>query len=185
MCSTFDIDAPPADLVSCFRLAGPPPVPNRAQVRPTDLSLAIGPKRMGRLIRFGLSVSWSKKPVLNARAETISEKPTFKPLLNRRVIVPASAYTEWRHADGAKHRNSIHLKSKEIMGFAALLGDDAFVIVTCTPAPEIAHIHNRMPVVLADTAAENAWLDSTVPFNDVAGFLTPLSGDRLIAEEAA
>ena len=90
-----------------FDLDTPPPVPNTDDMRPTDQALIIdgtGP----RLMRWGLTVTWDKKPLINARAETLAEKPTFRPLLEQRCLVPMTAYLEWRKADdGSKRKNRI------------------------------------------------------------------------------
>lgn len=187
MCSRFENNALPRDLQARFRLAAPPPVANAPETRPTDLALCIGPKRLGALKAFGIPAPWAQdrpaKPLINARAETLADKPTFRPYLNRRILVPATAWIEWRHDGKARHRNHIHLKSKELFSFAGLLAKDHFAIVTCAPAPEIAHVHDRMPVVLDGPEAEGAWLDPARDFAAVAGLLVPLAGARVEALE--
>jgi putative SOS response-associated peptidase YedK len=185
MCSRFENDAKPKDLMARFDLGAPPPVPNAALTRPTDRALVIGPKRDGALIGFGIPAPWDeKKPLINARAETLGTKPTFRPYLNRRVLVPATGYLEWRKDGKTKHKNHIHLISKALFAFAGLLETDHFTIVTCPPAPEIAHVHDRMPVILDGRQAEADWLDPEKDFKAVAPLLTPLKGDRLEAVEA-
>lgn len=183
MCSRFENDAKPKDLKVRFKLAAPPPVPNAHETRPTDAALCIGPKRIGALLAYGIPSPWDGKPLFNARAETLADKPTFRPYLGRRVLVPATAYIEWRKQGKARHRNHIHMKSKEIFAFAGVLEKDHFAIVTCAPAPEIAAIHDRMPVILDGEAAEDAWLDPARDFADVKDLLVPLAGGRLEAVE--
>jgi putative SOS response-associated peptidase YedK len=165
-----------------FDLDAPPPVPNTDDMRPTDQALIIdadGP----RLMRWGLSVSWDKKPLINARAETLAEKPTFRPLLQRRCLVPMTAYLEWRTADdGGKRKNRIAPANAEPAAFAGLTDGDAFTIVTCPPAPGIAYLHNRMPVIL--TAPECAlWADGTRPFTEAGTVLHPFEGALMVEEE--
>lgn len=183
MCSRFENDAKPTDLKVRFDLADLPVVPNVAEVRPTDRALAVGPKRLGALAGFGIPAPWDGKPLINARAETLAEKPTFRPYLNRRVLIPATGYLEWRKDGKVRHKNHIHMKSKEIFAFAGLLEKDRFTIVTCRPAAEIAHVHDRMPVILSDREAESRWLDPKTDFAEVAGVLAPLEGGRLEAVE--
>lgn len=182
MCSRFENDATPKDVQVRFELIDFPALPNAAEVRPTDQALCIGPKRAGALKGFGIPAPWDGKPLINARAETLLEKPTFRPYLNRRILVPATSYVEWRKDGKSRHKHNIHLKTKQLFSFAGLLEENTFTIITCAPAPEIALIHNRMPVILDGIEAENAWLDPTADFADVAVFLTPLKGDQLAAE---
>ncbi len=165
-----------------FALDEPPPVPNTDDMRPTDQALIIdagGP----RLQRWGLAVSWDKKPLINARAETLAEKPPFRPLLEKRCLVPMTAYLEWRKAeDGSKRKNHIALAGGHTAAFAGLTDGDAFTIVTCPPAQGIAHIHNRMPVILTGDAAA-AWADTEKPFAEVAPLLHPFQEALAYEEE--
>jgi len=164
-----------------FALESAPPVPNQDELRPTDQALVIdgdGP----RLLRWGLQAKWDGKPLINARAETLTEKATFRPLLDRRCLVPMSAYFEWRGADGKKLKNRIAAADGAICAFAGLTDGTAFTIVTCPPSPAIAHIHGRMPVILDDGAAR-AWADAGRRFNDVASLLAPFAGRLEVREE--
>jgi len=157
-------------------------MPNKADLRPTDLSLIITAGKTPRLQSWGLSVDWSKQPMINARSETLSEKPTFRGLLEQRCIVPASAYFEWRKTeDGKKRKNTIHASDSPIMAMAGLTNGERFTIVTCVPAPGIAHIHNRMPVILPLDSVD-VWL-SAAPFKDVANTLIPFAGPLTFEEE--
>ncbi|MDX2141955.1 MAG: SOS response-associated peptidase family protein [Rhodospirillaceae bacterium] len=154
---------------------------------------------------------------MNARAETLETKPTFRPLLERRCLVPATAYFEWKNArfqakwssgsppgkradslneafSGAKPlhtfaenasgrdkiKTRIHANDNGIIAFAGLIGDGRFTIVTCAPAPAIAHVHDRMPVILG-REQQVLWLDETKTFGAVKHVLAPY-GD-LAADE--
>jgi len=186
MCSRFEQNAPPADLAQRFGLEDPPPAPNIAELRPTDLSLVIDRRNGGdatpRLLTWGLSIDWDAKPLINARAETLSQKKTFRGLLENRCLVPATAYFEWRKDAGAKYKNRIETADEDIFAFAGIMEGDRFTIVTCAPVPTIAHIHNRMPVIL-DRSAEAPWIDPNVPFADVSGLLIPYPSAPLKADE--
>lgn len=182
MCSNFELIAKPGDLAEAFGLDEDSPLPNKDNLRPTDLSLIIGKKKIALLQPWGLNVDWTKQPMINARSETLSEKPTFRGLLENRCVVPASAYFEWRQSDGGKKlKNTIHAPDAPVMAMAGLTDGERFTIVTCPPASGIAHIHNRMPVILTPDALE-AWL-GTAPYADVAGLLTPYEGDLTFEEE--
>ena len=185
---------------------------SRAEVRPTDpapIIVRVGALRLARAARFGLSVTWDKMPVINARAETLREKPTFRPLLKNRCIVPASAYFEWR-PDGpgaqapnpddpaaflspgvfyygggrrrARRRNRIALEDEALMGFAGLFDADRFVIITCAPAAAIMGVHDRMPVILPPET-EDSWLDPDTSNDALVALLGPYAGTIAAVEE--
>ena len=131
---------------------------------PADQALVIdartgGPKSgtWGRLLIWVLIAEWSQKPLINARAETIGEKKTFQPLLGNRCLVPATAYFEWRKSGGAKLKNRIAPADGGVLAFAGLSYGERFTVITCRPASGIAHIHGRMPAILAK-AAEERWI---------------------------
>jgi len=175
MCSRFDLNSPPGRLVERFGLLEPPPLPNRGVVRPTDLALVVRPGRAAGLCPWGVVVDWSPRPVINARAETLTKKPMFRRMLENRVVVPADHYTEWKaDARGTKVPHHISRTDGNIMGLAGLVdGDGRFLLITCAPAESVAFIHNRMPAVLPDAGAEAAWLDGAVPFAELVEVLAP------------
>ena len=183
MCSRYELTSNARQLARRFGLADGPSLPNRSEIRPTDLAPVV--RRAGRcdLMPWGLTPTWSSKPLINARAETLATKRTFAPLLANRCLVPASAYFEWRRTDdGGKLKNRIAASDAPLIAFAGLHDHTAFTIVTCRPAPAVAHIHDRMPVIL-DAAAEAAWLDSNRPFADLAPLLKPYETTALAAHE--
>ena len=185
MCSRFELKLDPAAAVGRFHLRVPPPWPNSAEIRPTDMALVIG-GGAGRLLRWGLSVEWDRRPLINARAETLGQRPVFRRLLDRRVLVPATAWWEWTSAPdgGAKTRMRLARADGAPVALAGLVDGDTFVIVTCAPAPSITHVHDRMPAVLPDEA-EGAWADPAVPFDRVADALTPYAGELAAVPEPA
>lgn len=143
-----------------------------------------------KVMRWGLVPEWAKDPsigykMINARAETIESKPSFKHIIKtRRCIVPCDGFFEWSAAAGAAGRQPwrIKLKSGEIFGLAGLWdswarpgGDrlDTFTIITTEPNDLIERIHNRMPVIL-ERESEGLWLDKGI--NDIKilkGLLKP------------
>ena len=182
MCSNFELNAVPLDVMNAFGLDETPPMPNKEQLRPTDLTLIVGIGKTALMQPWGLTVDWSKQPMINARSETLTEKATFRGLLESRCIVPASAYFEWRKTeDGKKLKNRISIPGMDVFGMAGLTDGERFTIVTCTPAPTIEHIHNRMPVVL-DSDAAKRWIDDC-EYADVADLLKPYQGELSYEEE--
>ncbi len=182
MCSRFEIDAQQGDLAERFGLADPPPLLGAPEIRPTDMALIIESGAKPRLSGWGLAVEWDAKPLINARAETLTKKKTFRPLLENRCLVPATAYFEWRKDGHARRKNRIGTKSRGVFAFAGLTDGDRFTIITCPPAADIAHIHDRMPVIL-ERRAEPLWIDRGTPFNKVSGLLVPFCAEPLWAEE--
>lgn len=181
MCGRFEVDAAAEKLKKRFGLKLPPPMPNMAEQFPTNRILTIDTESgrpRGRLLGWGLAVNWTARPLINARAETLTRKPTFRPLLTRRCLIPATAYFEWRRMDdGTKRKMRLTPKDQDIFAMAGLVGRDGdhATIVTCPPATEIDHIHDRMPVILHPDE-EARWLDGAVEFQDVAAALKPYEG---------
>jgi putative SOS response-associated peptidase YedK len=126
--------------------------------------------------RWGLIPSWAKDPsigdrMINARAETLAEKPSFqRALQKRRCLVIADGFYEWQQEGKKKTPLYITLKSREVFGFAGLweswkspTGDTihSCAIVTTAPNAFMTSIHQRMPVILS-RAAEAQWLDRSI-----------------------
>lgn len=161
--------------MKALSLKSPPPLPNVPIIRPTDVALIITEGNRAVLQPWGLNVDWTKQPMINARAETLTEKPTFRGLLEQRCLIPVSAYFEWRKLeDGTKRKNTIFAPDTPVMAMAGLTDGTRFTMITCVPSPTVAHIHNRMPVVLGRDAA-SSWMANT-PFDDVSSLLCPYVG---------
>lgn len=133
--------------------------------------------------RWGLVPRWSKgpadgAPLINARMETVLEKPSFKDsVVRRRCLVPASGYYEWVvGADGGKQPYFVNAGGDGMFGFAGLFewwadpskpASDptrwllSTTILTKPSAPELAHIHDRNPVFLSGDTMD-VWLDSSI-----------------------
>lgn len=132
--------------------------------------------------KWGLLPSWVKVPgtmaaPINARVETVGEKPMFRSAWRRcRIIVPACGFYEWRTVADQKQPYYIHPTGDALFGFAGLLekhGDVFnFALLTTTANSLMEKIHDRMPVILrpADYAA---WLDPGITDSD---FVRPLAG---------
>ncbi len=185
MCSRYEFDIPVRNLIERFGLTVLDPVMLenvvRGDVRPTDRAVTLGCDRSVNLLSWGLDVPWQKQPVINARVETVAEKPTFRTLLEQRLLIPASAYYEWRRDGKRKIKTRIAPDGDDLFMFAGLQDGDRFVMLTCAPAPSIEHVHNRMPVILSgDTAA--GWINPDIPFADLAPALMPNDGPFALSE---
>ncbi len=168
--------------MKALSLKSPPPLPNAPIIRPTDVALIVTEGKTTVLQPWGLNVDWTNQPMINARAETLTEKPTFRGLLEQRCLIPVSAYFEWRkHEDGTKRKNTISAVDTPVMTMAGLTDGTRFTMITCAPSPSVAHIHNRMPVILNREEA-SMWMTSA-PFADVSSILSPSSGSLEFKED--
>jgi len=183
MCSRYEIDAGGGDLDRRFALKRVPGDLPVGILRPADRVPVVTQGGAVRLLRWGFEADWSTRAIINARAETLAAKPTFRGALENRCLVPASAYFEWRQDGKRRLKNRIGPASGGLMAFAGLVSGDSVAIVTCAPAADIAHVHDRMPVVLAGEAAEAAWIDPALAFADVRKWLVPTPPGWLHADE--
>ena len=101
---------------------------------------------------WGMLPSWGnfRRPVINARCETAHEKPMFRHAFrSRRCVIPVSAYYEWLTGSGGKQPYCIRPADGSPMLLAALYTGGQCVILTRAARPDIAHIHDRMPVAVS------------------------------------
>jgi putative SOS response-associated peptidase YedK len=162
----------------------------RYNIAPSQIVLVVmsdGAKRLRPMI-WGLVPAWAKdrtigQKMINARAETLAEKPSFKRLLfTRRLIVPATGFYEWAKEGKRKVPMHFKLRNDDVFGFAGLWdrwksldgpGRDfeSFTIVTTTPNELLATVHPRMPAILKRDDEER-WLDPEL--KDAAALLSML-----------
>lgn len=154
----------------------------KGEIRPTDPAPVILPGGALAVLPWGLAVDWQPQPVINARSETLEQKPTFKPLLEQRCLVAATGYFEWRKHGREKIKTRIKTSDNDVFFFAGLIGAERFTIVTCAPNPSIAYIHDRMPVIVPNEA-HALWLDTARRFGDVKHLLVPFAGRLAVEEE--
>jgi putative SOS response-associated peptidase YedK len=183
MCSRYEINGTFEEVRLRFDVAAGLQFQPMNEVRPTNRAPVITKGGVISLLRWGLDVTWDSKPLINARAETLAQKKTFQPLLEARCLVPASAYFEWRRDASGKTKTRIHNASETLFAMAGLTDGNNFTIVTVTPAPAIAHIHSRMPVIV-DASSEASWLDPDLDFAAAAKALGPPPDDSLAWHDA-
>jgi len=140
------------------------------------------------VMRWGLIPRWTKdirtaKPLINARAETLAEKPAFQGLLkNHRCLVPASGFFEWKKEGKMKIPYYLHLTDEPVFSFAGLHDQwrnpdgvtvSTYTIITCDANSLVAPVHERMPVILS-RPGEERWLDpNPVTPEDLKKILVP------------
>jgi putative SOS response-associated peptidase YedK len=146
------------------------------------------------LMRWGLVPCWTKdlktaqKPI-NARVETLGEKPMFAPLLEHgRCLVPASGFYEWKKEGVRKKPFYFSLPKRPLFAFAGLYDSwkgpegsllATFTIITCEPNRLVAGVHNRMPVILS-RENEGCWLSKDpIRPQDLPGILSPYPSSEM------
>jgi putative SOS response-associated peptidase YedK len=199
MCGRFALYSTPFSLAKHFEAEAPPELRPRYNVAPTQ-SIPIvreeDGKRRFALARWGLIPHWAKDTkigyhTINARAETVAEKPVFRNAFRyRRCLIPADGFYEWQVVPGSKTKQPwfIVLRDRELMAFAGLWekwrspeGDDLeSCSIIVTDANELMRpIHDRMPVILAPGDWE-AWLETEAKdAGGLQGLLKPYSTEAM------
>ena len=177
MCGRYTFIAPAPAAEQRFGATFAEPAPITYHAAPSQRLPIITNAAPGQiqLLSWGLVPGWSKAPAagprpINARAETLAEKPSFRQLLGRRrCLVLADSFYEWQATSAGKVPHRILLRDEQPFAFAGLWDEwldratgelhPTFTIITTEPNALMASIHNRMPVILPTRAAEQAWLD--------------------------
>lgn len=185
MCGRFSLATLPDTLAAHFGVPNVPPLEPRYNIAPTQPVAVIRQGTEGRecmLMRWGLIPACSKEPdtkysTINARAETVADKPAYRAAFRRRrCLIPATGFYEWQQRESGKVPHFIHMQDGGLFAFAGLWERwerDGAALESCTiivtgANPLMAPIHARMPAILAPDRYA-AWLD---PDNaDRAGLL--------------
>ncbi len=207
MCGRFALTASPEELLELFGLLKVEDFPARFNIAPTQPILIIVaseraepgsnlPDRKAMLVRWGFTPGWVKDPrtfplLINARAETATEKAAFRASMrHRRILVPASGFYEWHRPPkgGPEASQAYWVRPKKggIVAFAGLMETwssadgsevDTAAILTAGANKVIRHIHDRMPVIIPPEEFSR-WLDCrTQEPRDVADLLVPAPED--------
>jgi putative SOS response-associated peptidase YedK len=178
MCGRFAFYSPHEAVTRLFGVADAPEVEPRYNIAPTQFIAVVREgddrRRSLGLLYWGLVPSWSKEKaigsrMINARGETLREKPSFRNAYRRRrCLVLADGYYEWQRSGAVKQPFFISLAGGEPFGIAGLWESwrdpasgeplESCCIVTTTPAPVISHVHDRMPVIV-EPGDHAEWLD--------------------------
>ncbi|HEX9076941.1 MAG TPA: SOS response-associated peptidase [Anaerolineae bacterium] len=200
MCGRFVIKADPNQIQTAFKLAEvTTAIEPNYNVAPTQTVVTVV-QRDGRNVleamRWGLIPVWAKEmgigaKMINARAETVADKPTFKrPLKSQRCLIVADGFYEWPKKGSSKDPVFIHCKAKGPFGFAGLYDNwkspDGERLTSCTIITTSANelmkpIHDRMPVILPKTAYKR-WLDpSNQDLDELVALLQPYPANKMLA----
>jgi putative SOS response-associated peptidase YedK len=192
MCGRFSLRTNPRAVASLFDLPSVPDLAPRYNVAPTQPVAVVGTKPGGQgrglvMMRWGLVPRWSKgdrpSALINARSETVLEKPTFRaPFLRRRCLIPADGFYEWARTGTKKQPYHFRRRDQSPFAFAGLWEswtepETSERLLTCailtTEANELLRpVHDRMPVIL-DPTAFDLWLDQASQPDELTTLLRP------------
>ena len=187
MCGRFTLTTDLKALAERFSVLPPPTASYnpRYNIAPTQPVVVVGDdgSRYMKQMKWGLIPSWAKDPaignkMINARADTIAEKPSFRNALKKlrnalkkhRCLIPADGFYEWKKLEKLKPPMHIVLKSREPFAFAGIwehwTSPEKEEVLTCTIITTVANelmkdVHDRMPVILT-RETESTWLDPKI-----------------------
>ena len=187
---------PLAEIARQFELGDLPSLEPRYNIAPTQSVAAIRADEAGQrslaMLRWGLVPHWAKdisigNRLINARAETVAEKPAFRQAFSRRrCLVLASGFYEWGETPAGKVPYFMAPRNGECLAFAGLWerwhgGDDVLescTIITTTANATLTKVHQRMPAILA-ADAQVRWLAGETPATERLSLLRPAPEDEL------
>jgi putative SOS response-associated peptidase YedK len=198
MCGLYSFRRTPEETRALFQYQDEPDFPPRAHVAPGQpiavVRIEEGQRRFA-LVRWGFVPSWAKevsgRPLINARGETVMEKPTFRNAMRRRrCLVPADGYYEWSGEEGPR-KTCYHVerRDKALFAFGAIwehwMGADGSeletaALMTISPNRELSAIHDRMPVIIAPEDYQ-IWL--TGDAEDAAKLIRPFADGTFTLEQ--
>jgi putative SOS response-associated peptidase YedK len=167
MCGRYALTSPPAVIAERFGLAWAADVPPHYNIAPSQTIPVVRETEQGRelaWVKWGLIPSWAKDAsigtkLINARAETLGDKPAFRNAYrHRHCLVPADAFYEWKAVGGRKQPYCIRLRDQALFGMAGLWERwtdpngqmvESCTIVTVDANALIAELHDRMPLIVA------------------------------------
>ena len=200
MCGRFALKAPPRSIQEHFHLPEAVDLPPRYNIAPSQ-SVAVVRHMPGNnspqlnMLHWGLIPYWAKDlktayKLVNARGETLNQKPSFRSAFKmRRCLVVADGFYEWKRSGKIRQPFYVHLKNDSVIGFAGLWeswnGQDGNIIesttiITTSPNELIREIHVRMPVILHPEQYDTWLLDST-PQHTLQELLASYPADKMVA----
>jgi putative SOS response-associated peptidase YedK len=202
VCSRYSLTSPPEAVRAFFHAPGVDAFPPRYNIAPSQPVLIARNDVHGcpelQLVRWGLIPSWLRdpqtlrSPLINARAETVAEKPAFRGALrHRRCLVPTTGFYEWTGTKTSRQPHLISLKDDDLFALAGIweswLGADGseietMCILTTAANGDVAHLHDRMPVIIQKDDFER-WLDCrSGSTGDIQDLLRPVPDGSLRAK---
>ena len=199
MCGRYMLARDAQSLAEEFGIEVPERLAPRYNIAPTQPSLIVrevDKRRVAALVRWGLVPFWADditigQRMVNARCETVAEKPAFRAAFRRRrCLVPADGYYEWQTLAGRKQPYLISPADGRCFALAGLWEHwqrdgnelETMSLMTCSANQALGTIHDRMPVVIAPSDYD-AWLAADTPAAHLKTLLRP-AGDELFVTRA-
>jgi putative SOS response-associated peptidase YedK len=199
MCGRFAQRSDPKRLAKEFKVAEVPKLEARYNIAPTQEILGVmksADEREMKFFKWGLIHSWAKDAamgarLINARSETVEEKPSFREAFKRRrCIIPADGFYEWQRTEGKKQPFFFQMKDEHLFGFAGLWQQwqsvggqtiESCTILTTEANEVLQPVHDRMPVILHPDDYE-LWLDEDVRKRELLrDLLRPYPAEEMIS----
>lgn len=195
MCGRFVLNTEPNVIQQTFNLESVPDLEPRFNIAPSQAVPVItndDPQHL-TMVQWGLIPSWAKDrkmayKMINARGETVAEKPSYRsPFKYRRCLIPVSGFYEWTKTDDGKQPHFIHVKDEPVFAFAGLWevwhapeGDEVWTttIITTEANEALSDLHHRMPVIL-DGDARDIWLDKASDAAALQALLQPYADEKM------
>ncbi len=203
MCGRYTVTSTPEAIRALFGYSEQPNFPPRYNVAPTQpiaIVRLIDGKRQFALMRWGLLPSWAKDPrnftlLINARGESVIEKPAFRASMKRRrCLIPADGFYEWKETGARKQPHHVRAKSHGPLAFAGLWESwtgpngeelETAAIVTTRANETLKSLHERMPVIVPPDAFD-LWLDcANVDAETASALIAPAPEGLLEAYEVS
>lgn len=198
MCGRFALEATSEKLRHHFNIKQKITLRPRYNIAPSQSVVIIRAGTNGNelsTVRWGLIPHWSKDEkigfkLINARAETVQEKPSFREAFkSRRCLIPATGFYEWKHEGGQKQPYFIRMMNGGLFGMAGLWESwhspegrtiESCSIITTEPNTIVAPIHNRMPVIIPKQSS-GVWLSLKGNSQSLQEYLKPFSPLKMTA----
>lgn len=196
MCGRFTLFSSKQEIQDQYQVSWDGEIRQRYNIAPTQPILTMihhdSGEREIRWFRWGLIPFWAKEPsignrLINARGETVHQKPSFRHLLKRkRCLILVNGFFEWKREGERKQPYYIRCKDRKLFSFAGLwdvwqANEQAIyscTIITTEANPLIQPIHQRMPVIL-DEEREEQWLDPKKDMTDAQSFINPFDAKKM------
>jgi putative SOS response-associated peptidase YedK len=192
MCGRYALTSPPEVIAECFKLLWSASVSAHYNIAPSQMIPVVRLTAQGRelaFLKWGLIPSWTKDPaigarLINARAETIADKPAFRNAYRRNhCLVPADSFYEWKTVGKRKQPYCIGMVDHTLFGMAGLwdhwmnsAGErvETVTIITTNANELVRQLHDRMPLII-QPCDYDSWLDASNPKADA--LLQPFPSD--------
>jgi len=200
MCGRFALKAPPRSIQEHFHLPETVTLSPRYNIAPSQAIAVVRHLQGNRyrqldMLRWGLIPGWAKDmkigyKMINARSETLAQKPSFRTAFKkRRCLIAADGFYEWKHTGKTKQPFYVQLKKGTVFGFAGLWeswnSPDGYCVESCTiittsPNELVREIHDRMPVILHPEQYD-LWLQDSPSIQLLQQLLIPYPPDAMEA----